>query len=481
MLPRKRSSNAPDLSEPIAKVKKKNLDEEKDSHYVPKKNFRNSAPIAKQTQNARSTSINRKDNNYGGSATDSKPPTDQNKDNFTSLFKGNPDIPYVPESNIERICEKVFSDSSFEKLDIAPQIASNLKKFGFSSMTVVQQKSIPCVLSGKDTLIKSQTGSGKTLTYAVPIIHRLMTQIPRITRNDGLLALVIVPTRELALQSYHWFEKLCKSCVWVIPGYLIGGEKKKAEKARLRKGINILIATPGRLIDHIHHTKSLSLTTVKYLVIDEADRLLDLGYEQNMTSIMESLREQQTDLEKCRQTVLLSATLSAGVEKLAGMSLQSPEVIDVSHDGEDSSDLLSSEALATPENLSHHYVLVPAKLRLVTLAAFILSKCMYGDEKKLIIFFATQDMVDYHTALFSQVLSKFWSDNKPRKDEKSSLDKRAERVLAGFEDESGDSSDSDEEDVEEECDDEGVISFQKLHGNMTQEVSLNCCYKNTNF
>lgn len=74
-----------------------------------------------------------------------------------------------------------------------------------------------------------------------------------------------------------------QACVWVVPGYLIGGEKKKAEKARLRKGINILVATSGRLIDHIHHTKSLSLAKVKYLVIDEADRLLDMGYERSVT------------------------------------------------------------------------------------------------------------------------------------------------------------------------------------------------------
>lgn len=74
-----------------------------------------------------------------------------------------------------------------------------------------------------------------------------------------------------------------QACVWVVPGYLIGGEKKKAEKARLRKGINILIATSGRLIDHIHHTESLSLAKVKYLVIDEADRLLEMGYERSVT------------------------------------------------------------------------------------------------------------------------------------------------------------------------------------------------------
>ncbi|XP_069940807.1 ATP-dependent DNA helicase DDX31-like [Cherax quadricarinatus] len=383
-----------------------------------------------------------------------------------SLFTGNPDIPYIPKTNVCRKSEKVFSEDSFSSLNIASQIISNVEKLGFKSMTVVQQKSIPPILEGKDTLVKSQTGSGKTLTYALPIIHNLMMRTPRVQRSDGVLSLIIVPTRELALQSYQWFEKLCKSCVWVVPGYLIGGEKKKAEKARLRKGINILVATPGRLIDHLHHTKSLSLSNVKYLVLDEADRLLDMGYERSVTSILETLTEQQEGLSESRQTVMLSATLSAGVEKLAGMSLLSPEVIDISHDGEEKSKQLTSEALATPANLSHHYVMIPAKLRLVTLAAFILSKCKFGDERKMIVFFATQDMVDYHTALFSKVLSRYGKEIKS----KTSLAKRAEKVLAGGVDD-GEGSE-DEEDIEEEPEgqeDEDVILFQKLHGNMTQQ------------
>ncbi|KAG7170282.1 ATP-dependent RNA helicase DDX31-like [Homarus americanus] len=348
---------------------------------------------------------------------------EEKREILTSLFTGNPDIPYILQSNISKMSEKVFSEDSFSSLKIAPQIISNVEKLGFTSMTMVQQKSIPAVLAGKDTLIKSQTGSGKTLTYALPIIHSLMMQTPHLQRSDGVLAVVIVPTRELALQSYQWFEKLCKSCVWVVPGYLIGGEKKKAEKSRLRKGINILVATPGRLIDHLYHTKSLSVANVKYLVIDEADRLLDMGYERSVTSIIETLTEQQPGLSRSRQTIMLSATLSAGVEKLAGMSLLSPEVVDISHEGEESSSQLTSEDLATPENLTHHYVLVPAKLRLVTLAAFILSKCKFGDERKMVVFFATQDMVDYHTALFSKILSRYGKTT----NNNSSLARRAEK------------------------------------------------------
>lgn len=401
-------------------------------------------------------------------------PNEEKKEIVTSLFTGNPAIPFIPKSDVTKLSEKVFSEESFSSLDLAPQIVSNLEKLGFTSMTSVQQQAIPSILGGKDTLVKSQTGSGKTLTYALPILHSLMMQVPRVQRSDGVLALVVVPTRELALQSYQWFEKLHKSCVWVVPGYLIGGEKKKAEKARLRRGINILVGTPGRLIDHLHSTRSLSLASVRFLVIDEADRLLDMGYERSITSIIETLHEQQPGAISSRQTIMLSATLSAGVEKLAGMSLVEPKVVDVSCEDSTESQL-TSEALATPANLSHHYLLVPAKLRLVTLAAFILSKCKCGDERKMIIFFATQDMVDYHTALFSKVLSRYGQEVKS----KTSLLRRAEKVLAGEEDD-GEGS-HDEEDVEEEEEEEeeleqgksrerpDVILFQKLHGSMTQQ------------
>lgn len=401
-------------------------------------------------------------------------PKEEKKEIVTSLFIGNPAIPFIPKSDVTKLSEKVFSEESFSSLDLAPQIVSNLEKLGFSSMTSVQQQAIPSILGGKDTLVKSQTGSGKTLTYALPILHSLMMQAPRVQRSDGVLALVVVPTRELALQSYQWFERLHKSCVWVVPGYLIGGEKKKAEKARLRRGINILVGTPGRLIDHLHSTSSLSLASVRFLVIDEADRLLDMGYERSITSIIETLCEQQPGPGSSRQTIMLSATLSAGVEKLAGMSLVEPKVVDVSCEDNTESQL-TSEALATPANLSHHYLLVPAKLRLVSLAAFILSKCKSGDERKMIIFFATQDMVDYHTALFSKVLSKYGEEI----NSKTSLLRRAEKVLAGEQDD-GEGS-HDEEDVEEEEEEEeeleqgksrerlDAILFQKLHGSMTQQ------------
>lgn len=191
-----------------------------------------------------------------------------------------------------------------------------------------------------------------------------------------------------------------QSYTWIVPGCLIGGEKRKAEKARLRKGVSILVGTPGRLIDHMQNTRALKLDKVSWLVLDEADRLLDMGYEKDVASLITALNEghqsrsllkpsylpQDEDAEdskpKCRQTVLLSATLTPGVERLAGLTLQDPVFVDACDETLTSSTSVPVfsetsvvDTLVLPETLAQKYMVTPAKLRLVTLAALILWKC----------------------------------------------------------------------------------------------------------
>ena len=182
------------------------------------------------------------------------------EERFSALFTKNPQIPYVKSTHVRPITEAVFSGNSFKDLNLHPYMVSNLEeKFGFTQMTAVQKMAIPQMIDGHDLLIKSQTGSGKTVAYAVPIVEKLHAMQPQINRGSGLYAIVIVPTRELALQSCSTFLKLTRPFNWVVPGSLMGGEKRKAEKARLRKGLNIIISPPGRLLDHLLHTESLRL------------------------------------------------------------------------------------------------------------------------------------------------------------------------------------------------------------------------------
>eukprot|EP00096_Caligus_rogercresseyi_P014910 TRINITY_DN7376_c0_g1_i1.p1 TRINITY_DN7376_c0_g1~~TRINITY_DN7376_c0_g1_i1.p1 ORF type:complete len:665 (+),score=182.84 TRINITY_DN7376_c0_g1_i1:16-2010(+) len=334
------------------------------------------------------------------------PPATQKKEDFVSgLFTGNPVIPDVGLSGASKDSlpqESLFSGSLFE--GIHPFLIKNLSSQGISKPTAVQTAAIPKIIAGKDVLVKSQTGSGKTLAYALPLLHSLQAKTPPINRDSGLFALVIVPTRELALQTYEVFLKLVHSFARIVPGVLHGGEKRKSEKARLRKGINILVSTPGRLLDHIRKTKTLDMSKVEYLIFDEADRMLDLGYERDVSDILNALKENALE-GASRQTVLLSATLTKGIQQLSEVSLKHPVFVDIT--SSDSSSVLPiSEQhfeTAVPEALQQTFIVVPAKLRLITLSSFILWKCK--SNKKVLIFMATQDMVDYHFTLLEQSLS----------------------------------------------------------------------------
>ncbi|BFZ05910.1 hypothetical protein BsWGS_08950 [Bradybaena similaris] len=387
---------------------------------------------------------------------------------ISSLFRKNPEIPQVPSAEVDTVAENVFTGETFKDLPLHPFLISNLEeKQGFLQMTEVQKRAIPVLLRRSDALIKSQTGSGKTLSYAVPIVQSLQSRKLKIQRDDGPYALVIVPTRELALQSYETFLKLLRTFIWIVPGCLMGGEKRKAEKSRLRKGVNILVATPGRLMDHIRTTNVLTLARVQWLVIDEADRLLELGYERDVAQIINSLKSQCPDPP---QTVLLSATLSEGVERLSSITLNNPEHINVTESvSQPLSSALSShtdsskaqkvsqeenkdETFSVPSQLKQHFIITPCKLRLVTLAGLILWKCKYSKPaSKMIVFFSTQDSVEFHARLFSQIL----------------LPKNIKKMLTELAME--DVGDSDEEDVDDHADAKSGLRFFHLHGEMLQK------------
>jgi len=355
----------------------------------------------------------------GAAAGDQK----QAGDYISSLFNHNPEIPQLEFSNVQPVQETIFTTRSFQDVGIHPHLVKNLVDFGVKSMTTVQSKAIPVIMADKDVLVKSQTGSGKTLAFAVPILQKLQEIRPKTQRSDGTYALIIVPTRELAIQCFEWFQKICRSFAWIVPGVLLGGEKKKSEKARVRKGINILISTPGRLIDHITHTKCLSLDKIKWLVLDEADRMLELGYERDVQTILTALNEQQKE-GGSRQTMLLSATLTTGIEQLSEVSMKHPTFIDAATSNDEAAagaaagdaaapqaagvatDLDNGHELTTPENLKQNFIIVPAKLRLVMLAAFILWKTRFsGKARKILVFLSTQDMVDFHCELFDRCLN----------------------------------------------------------------------------
>lgn len=326
----------------------------------------------------------------------------------SSLFRNNPEIPDVLSPAVNQVKEKVFTSNMFEELNLHPHLVATLHKvLNVTSMTSVQKQTIPVLMSGKDAVVRSQTGSGKTLAYGIPMVQFLQAIQPKVKRSDGPLAVVIVPTRELALQSFQMFQKLLKPFTWIVPGVLMGGEKKKAEKARLRKGINVLISTPGRLVDHIKNTLSIAFSAVRWLILDEADRILDLGFEKDLTVILNALNVAGPE----RQNVLLSATITEGLSRLASISMKDPVSVHVSEGSEEPVEACPqaapqalSDSYAVPERLQQHVVVVPSKLHLVCLAAFILAKCKFEQRQKLIIFISSCEAVEFLLTLFTAVL-----------------------------------------------------------------------------
>ncbi|KAI7812669.1 putative ATP-dependent RNA helicase DDX31 [Triplophysa rosa] len=326
----------------------------------------------------------------------------------SSLFKNNPEIPDVHSRAVTRVNENVFTNYTFEELNLHPHLVATLEKvLKVTSMTSVQKQSIPVLMFGKDAVIRSQTGSGKTLAYAIPVVQSLQAIQPKVKRSDGPLAVIIVPTRELALQTFQMFQNLLKPFIWIVPGVLMGGEKKKSEKSRLRKGINVLISTPGRLVDHIKNTLSIVFSAVRWLILDEADRTLDLGFEKDLTVILNALNS--TGI--ARQNVLLSATLNEGLSRLASISMKDPATIHVSEGSKGTTQTRPqaaaqalSDSYSVPERLKQHVVVVPSKLHLVCLASFILAKCKFECGQKLIVFMSSCDAVEFLLTLFTKVL-----------------------------------------------------------------------------
>ena len=315
---------------------------------------------------------------------------------------------------------------TFTSLGLSANIASHLlNKMEIKAPTAIQRDAVPQLINEDvDAFIQAETGSGKTLAYLLPIVQRLAAMSspdqnlkdqesnePKagVQRSSGLFAIIIAPTRELCKQISVVLETLLRCAHWIVSTTVSGGEKKKSEKARLRKGINILIATPGRLADHIEHTTVLDVSKVRWLVMDEGDRLMELGFEKDIDKIFAKLElgaKDQTDipgLPKRRVTVLCSATMKADVLKLGERSLK--DAVHVRGDTEAVAQNGHEEGekpFSAPAQLQQSFAIVPAKLRLVTLAALLKRTfARKGSVMKTILFMSCADSVDLHFSLLA--------------------------------------------------------------------------------
>ncbi len=205
----------------------------------------------------------------------------------------------------------------FSQYDISAEIKNNLQRLGFKKPTDIQYKSIPSIMQGEDVLAVAQTGTGKTAAFAIPVIDRIHSSKSS-RRSNGIKCLVLVPTRELAAQIGEVFNKLAKY-TRVKSFALFGGVEQDAQIQKLQNGIDVLIATPGRLFDLVHQ-KALELRNIDTLILDEADRMLDLGFIDDIKSIKQILRRRR------HQTLFFSATINPEIKKLAYSQVKSNAV-----------------------------------------------------------------------------------------------------------------------------------------------------------
>ena len=261
---------------------------------------------------------------------------------------------------------------SFSTLGLDSSLLDNLQRLGYTGPTPVQREAIPAALAGGDLLVSSQTGSGKTAAFVLPGLQRLRT--PAKTAGNGPRMLVLAPTRELAMQVQKAIHGYC-SGQRLATALLVGGMPFGLQLAQVRKPLDIAIATPGRLKDHLDRG-SVTLGRVEILVLDEADRMLDMGFQEELDSIL-------ARVPKERQTLLFSATLAGVVGQLAGRVTKSPKRIEIKAREETKLDITQHALIA--DNQEHKVRMLDRLLRETDVAQALVFTAMKRTAAELTI------------------------------------------------------------------------------------------------
>ncbi|XP_027208755.1 uncharacterized protein [Penaeus vannamei] len=283
------------------------------------------------------------------------------------------------QSTVELIDNSNFdfgnSERSFKNLEgsISPKTLRVLQQLGFKEMTEIQAKAIPKLLQGLDLRGTAKTGSGKTLAFTIPVIE-LMSKL-NFMPSQGTGVVILSPTRELSIQTRDVLAPFAKAHSLTME-LIIGGTNMKTEAAKLRQGVNIIVATPGRFLDHLRSTKDFIFKNMACLVLDEADRILDTGFEHDLKKILQHLPSE-------RQTILFSATKDTKTNALAPLALKAnPVEVDVDSDKNE----------ATVDGLEQAYVVCPIEKRVSLLCRLIKE----NQDKKVMIFLNSVWNVKYY-------------------------------------------------------------------------------------
>ncbi len=266
----------------------------------------------------------------------------------------------------------------FQDLRLDPRLLRSVQHLGFAKPTDIQQEAIPAVLVGRDLIVSSKTGSGKTLAYLLPMMQRLLKS--RALSKQDARALILAPTRELAKQVYAQLRLFIANTP-VTAALIVGGENFNDQEKLLKRQPNVIVATPGRFLDHLEH-KSVFIEGLELLILDEADRMLDLGFMPQLNAINKAASH------RLRQTLMFSATLDhAEVDELTLSLLKNPFRVALGSGHEQHSDIRQQFLFA--DHLTHKEALLQHILQ-------------HEPIKQLIIFTATRDDAERLAALCNQ-------------------------------------------------------------------------------
>ncbi|KAI8123308.1 putative ATP-dependent RNA helicase pitchoune [Lucilia cuprina] len=287
-----------------------------------------------------------------------------------------------PKAAAKALEQRDNSDRSFASLKgiVSDATLKAIEEMGFTEMTEIQAKSLPPLLQGRDLVGAAQTGSGKTLSFLIPAVE-LIYKLRFMPRN-GTGVIIISPTRELSMQTFGVLKELMNHHNHTY-GLVMGGSNRQVESEKLSRGVNILVATPGRLLDHLQNSPDFLYKNLQCLVIDEVDRILEIGFEEELKQIVNLL-------PKRRQTMLFSATQTEKIDALSKLALKKEPIYVGVDDNKDT---------ATVSGLEQGYIVCPSEKRLLVLFTFLKK----NRKKKVMVFFSSCMSVKYHHELFNYI------------------------------------------------------------------------------
>jgi ATP-dependent RNA helicase DDX18/HAS1 len=272
--------------------------------------------------------------------------------------------------------DKYFSSTKFTEMGLSENTLLALKELNYEVATEIQAECIPKAILGHDIIGSAKTGSGKSLAFLIPAIESLSKQE---AKKETMKVLVIIPTRELALQLYNLTRDLLAffdlTCALVM-----GGANRRVEAEKLKKGVSVVIATPGRLLDHMNNTKGFVFSNMSMLVIDEADAILTIGFEKELREILNLL-------PKHRQSLLFSATITPKVDDIIKLSMKDSIYIGI------------KSKIATVSTLQQGYVVISPDKKFILLYTFIRKNL----DKKIMVFFSSCKSVEFYSYLLNYV------------------------------------------------------------------------------